>query len=183
MNTTTASSVNAAIHLGMIDAKPNGATSEYASSMSVSNIEEAKKKPSASSSKLSSLPQNKTLSVFTISIISLSAEPLTGQEIIENIEFRCNEVVTRFLPCVEFLVACQQELRQGLSSVMQKGGRGRSVFSATQEVIVSYLFLFLSLYFIKRTYHYLSFYCFWTSLVHTTSLKLTYSFPCHILVL
>ena len=66
---------------------------------------------------------NKTLEGFTIKILSLSQEPLTASDIIETVRFRCQEVETRFLPCVEFLVRCQQDLRQGLE--MTKDGRTR----------------------------------------------------------
>eukprot|EP00551_Chaetoceros_affinis_P007321 CAMPEP_0203676458 /NCGR_PEP_ID=MMETSP0090-20130426/24598_1 /ASSEMBLY_ACC=CAM_ASM_001088 /TAXON_ID=426623 /ORGANISM="Chaetoceros affinis, Strain CCMP159" /LENGTH=708 /DNA_ID=CAMNT_0050543009 /DNA_START=74 /DNA_END=2197 /DNA_ORIENTATION=- len=82
-------------------------------------------------------PQNDIFSGFTMNIISLSQEPLSAHEIIEKTSFRCNEVLTRFLPCVEFLVACQQELRAGLAMVVQKNGRGRSIFSA-QEFYKTY---------------------------------------------
>lgn len=84
-----------------------------------------------------SAPQNDIFAGFIMNIISLSQEPLSAHEIIEKISFRCDEVVTRFLPCVEFLVACQQELRAGLAMVVQKNGRGRSIFSA-QEFYKTY---------------------------------------------
>lgn len=43
-----------------------------------------------------------------------------------RIEEKTLEVRTRYLPCVDFLVLCQQDLRQGLSSAMQipKNSRG-----------------------------------------------------------
>jgi hypothetical protein len=73
---------------------------------------------------------SKILDNFTLSIISLSASPLSAKEIIDIVSFRCQEVESRFIPCVDFLVTCQQELRHGLALAIQKNRRGRSCYTA-----------------------------------------------------
>ena len=55
---------------------------------------------------------------FTVSGISL--EPMKGTAIVSRIQSRANEVATRYLPCVDFLVQCQQELRKGLALATRK---------------------------------------------------------------
>jgi len=61
-----------------------------------------------------------TLSTFKISIPSLCLEPLTGKEVQERVIQKTDEVSSRYLPCVAFLVDCQQDLRAGLN---QRGNR------------------------------------------------------------
>jgi hypothetical protein len=64
------------------------------------------------------------LSSFSIEITSLSMKPLSACDILERVEERSQEVVTKYLPCVEFLVLCQQELRIGLDvATRSRGGR------------------------------------------------------------
>jgi len=60
------------------------------------------------------------LVIFEISIPSLHLTPMTGKEVVDRVVDKTNEVVTRYLPCVELLVACQQDLRAGLT---QKSNR------------------------------------------------------------
>jgi len=55
---------------------------------------------------------------FTVSGISL--EPMKGTAIVTRIQTRATEVATRYLPCVDFLVQCQQELRKGLALATRK---------------------------------------------------------------
>ncbi len=76
------------------------------------------------------------LSNFTIKISSLSVEPLSAHEILEKITTRSTEVITKYLPCVEFLVLCQQELRQALNMVQnsRSRGRGRNGMMSTRQV-------------------------------------------------
>jgi len=50
----------------------------------------------------------------------VSLEPMSGTEILQRLEERTNEVLTRYLPCVDFLVQCQQELRKGLQVATAK---------------------------------------------------------------
>ena len=63
---------------------------------------------------------------FTMEISSLSLKPLSAKQIIDIVQFACNEVETKYLPCVDFLVTCQQDLRNGLASATKKVMRNRS---------------------------------------------------------
>jgi hypothetical protein len=65
-------------------------------------------------------PPEPWLEAMRISVSGLSLEPLTGTEITTRLRIKTEDVVTRYLPCVDFLVACQQELRKGLASAQQK---------------------------------------------------------------
>lgn len=76
-------------------------------------------------------PQLETLS---LSIPSVSLTSLSGNEVIMHIRSKTDDVITRFLPCVDFLVNCQQELRQGLAIATQRkytNGRSRSSVNMT----------------------------------------------------
>ena len=66
------------------------------------------------------------LANFSMTISSLSETPLSGVDVVNRVQEKAREVQTRYLPCVEFLVLCQQELRQGISLAMQvpKSSRG-----------------------------------------------------------
>jgi hypothetical protein len=55
---------------------------------------------------------------FPVSGISL--EPMKGTAVVRRIQTRATEVATRYLPCVDFLVQCQQELRKGLAVATRK---------------------------------------------------------------
>eukprot|EP00557_Chaetoceros_sp_GSL56_P007191 CAMPEP_0176504998 /NCGR_PEP_ID=MMETSP0200_2-20121128/16252_1 /TAXON_ID=947934 /ORGANISM="Chaetoceros sp., Strain GSL56" /LENGTH=978 /DNA_ID=CAMNT_0017904507 /DNA_START=252 /DNA_END=3185 /DNA_ORIENTATION=- len=72
------------------------------------------------------------LSSFSITINSLSMEPLSAFDILEKVECRCKEVMTKYLPCVEFLVLCQQELRMGLETAMGRRRGGGYAMSTGQ---------------------------------------------------
>ena len=50
----------------------------------------------------------------TIEIAGISEKPLTASDVMNLVAARANDVITRYLPCVEFLVICQQELRRGV---------------------------------------------------------------------
>lgn len=50
---------------------------------------------------------------------------MSGNEVVRHIRDKADDVITRFLPCVDFLVNCQQELRQGLALAQQQQQRGR----------------------------------------------------------
>jgi len=66
------------------------------------------------------------LDTFKLSIPSLSLTPLTGKEVVDRVSDKAEEVVTRYLPCVELLVACQQDLRAGLIQKSSRRGVGTS---------------------------------------------------------
>ena len=81
----------------------------------------------------SSQPENQIdplLETLSLSVPSVSLQKLTGNEVIMHIRSKTDDVITRFLPCVDFLVNCQQELRQGLAIANQRKyvttGRSRS---------------------------------------------------------
>lgn len=50
----------------------------------------------------------------------LSLDQMAGTEIINRLRGKMDHVVTRYLPCVDFLVQCQQELRKGLTLATHK---------------------------------------------------------------
>ncbi len=133
--------------------EPNNFTSTTTSSNSTSTKSHNKAVAKGGSSSSSS-SHSKILDNFNLSIISLSSSPLSATEIIDTISFRCQEVESRFIPCVDFLVTCQQELRHGLALAVQKNRRGRSCYT-TQDVRPIYICLdficvfclILSLYF------------------------------------
>jgi hypothetical protein len=55
-----------------------------------------------------------------LKVPDISLEPMSGSEIIKLLKQRSTEVLTRYLPCVDFLVQCQQELRKGLQVATTK---------------------------------------------------------------
>ncbi|KAL3803311.1 hypothetical protein ACHAW5_009771 [Stephanodiscus triporus] len=77
----------------------------------------------------SSLPSaqiDPLLERVSLTVTAVSLEPLSGNEVVRHIRTKTDDVITRFLPCVDFLVNCQQELRQGLQvaqASQQRGGR------------------------------------------------------------
>ena len=73
------------------------------------------------------------LEEIKLEVSSLSLEPLSGNEVIARLQTRMNDVVTKFLPCVDFLVQCQQDLRKGLVVAQQQKrvGSSRRYFQQT----------------------------------------------------
>ena len=53
---------------------------------------------------------------INLSVPSLALEPLTGIQVTQRIANALNDVAGRYIPCVDFLVHCQQELRKGLQT-------------------------------------------------------------------
>ena len=60
------------------------------------------------------------LDTIELKVSGISLEPLSGTQVLRRVRGKTDDVVTRYLPCVEFLVTCQQELRAGLASATQK---------------------------------------------------------------
>jgi hypothetical protein len=60
------------------------------------------------------------LDTIQLEVPGVSLEPLSGTEVLKKARGKTDDVVTRYLPCVEFLVNCQQELRAGLANATQK---------------------------------------------------------------
>ena len=76
----------------------------------------------------SSLPSyqiDPLLEKVTLTVSAVSLTPLSGNEVVRHIRTKTDDVITRFLPCVDFLVNCQQELRQGLQ-IAQRSQRVNS---------------------------------------------------------
>ncbi|KAL3806461.1 hypothetical protein ACHAXA_009698 [Cyclostephanos tholiformis] len=76
----------------------------------------------------SSLPSaqiDPILERISLTVTAVSLTPLSGNEVVRHIRTKTDDVITRFLPCVEFLVNCQQELRQGLQLAQNSGQRRR----------------------------------------------------------
>lgn len=72
---------------------------------------------------------------LSFEVAGLSLKPLKAREVISRLREKTDDVVTRYLPCVEFLVACQQELRKGLAIATQKRlirGHSRNVMTPHQ---------------------------------------------------
>lgn len=65
------------------------------------------------------------LNTFSMRVENLSTEDMTAKQVLEKINTRTDEVITLFLPCCDFLVQCQQELRQGLTVATKKRYTGR----------------------------------------------------------
>lgn len=67
------------------------------------------------------------LDELKIKVSALSLEPMTARQVVSRIRGKLDDVVTLYLPCVDFLVQCQQDLRKGLAIATQKRmhGRGR----------------------------------------------------------
>jgi len=55
-----------------------------------------------------------------ISIDALSMEPLSGPDVTQQVRSAVDDVLSCYIPCVAFLVQCQQDLRKGLSLAQQK---------------------------------------------------------------
>eukprot|EP00429_Kryptoperidinium_foliaceum_P000855 CAMPEP_0176020378 /NCGR_PEP_ID=MMETSP0120_2-20121206/9869_1 /TAXON_ID=160619 /ORGANISM="Kryptoperidinium foliaceum, Strain CCMP 1326" /LENGTH=719 /DNA_ID=CAMNT_0017353471 /DNA_START=179 /DNA_END=2338 /DNA_ORIENTATION=+ len=65
---------------------------------------------------LSRSPNDPWLEELRMDVSGLSIEPMSGTDVLHRIETRSQQVMTRYLPCVDFLVQCQQELRKGLAA-------------------------------------------------------------------
>ena len=65
-------------------------------------------------------PEEEFLSEIEIQVPSLSLEPMKGTEVVRRIRQCMEDVIRRYIPCVDFLVQCQQDLRKGLAYATQK---------------------------------------------------------------
>ena len=68
------------------------------------------------------------LNDIKIQVSTLSLEPLSGTEILTRLQIRMDDVITKYLPCVDFLVQCQQDLRKGLVVAQRKVGSSRRYY-------------------------------------------------------
>ena len=69
------------------------------------------------------------LEQVAITVPILSVLPLSGNAVIRHLRDKLEEIGTRFLPCVDFLVHCQREVQQGLE-LAQRGQLTPSQFVA-----------------------------------------------------
>ena len=76
--------------------------------------------PSPASKPKPPSPPERWLLEIEVKVPGLSLEPMHGPDVLKRVEQRTHEVVCRYLPCVDFLVSCQQELRRGLAVATQK---------------------------------------------------------------
>ena len=97
---------NSAMHLQHSHSPP---LSSYATLFSVTQAEAARKENS-----------DLWLDKLQINVLGLALDPLSGAAVLKRVRGKTDDVVTRYLPCVEFLVSCQQELRAGLQEATQK---------------------------------------------------------------
>lgn len=91
---------------------------------------------SSSSSNHKQSRQKDILDDFQVTISSLSVEPLSGKEILDKIKARASDVQRRYLPCVEFLVLCQQELRTGLDQAIRRRGRNSAADVVSKNLVI-----------------------------------------------
>jgi hypothetical protein len=102
-------------------ARRNHSSLEMYASMGSSNARHARNNASnGSTSNDNVVTTEKWLEDLRLTVSGLSIEPLSGTEVLTRLRFKTEEVVTRYLPCVDFLVACQQDLRKGLAAATQK---------------------------------------------------------------
>jgi hypothetical protein len=82
-------------------------------------------------------PEETWLAEMTLIVPELSLKELSGVNIEERIRNNMHDVITRYVPCVDFLVQCQQELRKGLDYANQpkRTGSRRSRASTTQQTM------------------------------------------------
>lgn len=75
------------------------------------------------------------LDEIQLEVSSLSLEPMSGSDVVNRLREKMNEVVTKYIPCVDFLVQCQQDLRKGLdfaNNQKRYGGRNSRGMPARQ---------------------------------------------------
>ena len=68
----------------------------------------------------SNTPPPAWLEELQIEVSGLSLKPMKGSDVMDRLRRKTHDVTSRFLPCVDFLVACQQDLRKGLMYATQK---------------------------------------------------------------
>jgi hypothetical protein len=85
---------------------------------------------------LPKLPQYEEpwLEEIQLNVSSISLEPMSGIVVLERIREKLNDVLTRYIVCVDFLVQCQQDLRKGLeyANNQKRYSRGNRGMTAAQ---------------------------------------------------
>ena len=84
-------------------------------------------------------PEEEWLVNMELNVPGLSLEPLKGPELVRRLRSRMDDVTTRYIPCVDFLVQCQQQLRKGLAVANQKPRYGRRRYMSPKEFHQTYI--------------------------------------------
>ena len=69
------------------------------------------------------IPKEPWLPEISLHVPSISLEPLSGEAVMQRVASKMEDVLTKYIPCVEFLVQCQQDLRRGLEVAQRRGFR------------------------------------------------------------
>jgi len=69
------------------------------------------------------IPKEPWLPEISLHVPSISLEPLSGEAVMQRVASKMEDVLTKYIPCVEFLVQCQQDLRRGLEVAQRRGYR------------------------------------------------------------
>lgn len=85
-----------------------------------------------------------SLERIQLEVSSISLEKMSGNEVISRVRERVDDVLTKYIPCVEFLVQCQQDLRKGVEFATQRRqapySRSRSAQNMTaKQFYISYV--------------------------------------------
>lgn len=82
------------------------------------------------------------LESFQMEVSGLSLDPMSGAEVVHRVRACMDDVLSRYLPCVDFLVQCQQDLRKGLTyanSQHTSSKRSRRYGLTPREFFLSYV--------------------------------------------
>jgi hypothetical protein len=85
-------------------------------------------------------PPEPWLEEISMNVPSLSLEPLSGVEVEKRLRGNVNDVLTRYIPCVDFLVQCQQDLRKGLEYATSRQARSGRRRGSAQNMTASEFF-------------------------------------------
>ena len=114
-------------------------TTSSSSTASAATTSSSRLPSRADHSSLPSAQIDPILERISLTVTAVSLTPMSGNEVVRHIRNKTDDVITRFLPCVDFLVNCQQELRQGLALAQQQQQqqqqRGRRGASRNNTVI------------------------------------------------
>jgi Zn-finger in Ran binding protein and others len=75
------------------------------------------------------------LEEIQLEVPSISLNPMSGIDVVNRLREKMDDVLTKYIPCVDFLVQCQQDLRKGLdiaNTPKRYGGRHSKGMTALQ---------------------------------------------------
>jgi hypothetical protein len=64
---------------------------------------------------------------------------MTGRQLLQMLQERLKDVHSCYLPCVAFLVSCQQELRRGVEANEKKPGKAKQAKKTLQQYYTTYI--------------------------------------------